>query len=256
MAAAPDATRPVALVTGAAGGLGVATARRLAADGHLVVVSDRVADARLEALAGEVGGLAVAADLVDAAEARRLVAEVEERTSGVDVLVANHAYMSMAAVDEADLDDWWRVVDTNLGGTFAAARAVAGPMAERGHGRIVVICSEWGLIGWPGATAYSASKAGLVALVKSLGRELAPAGVVVNGIAPGVVDTPQLQVDADAASLSLAQMHAEYARGIPLGRIGRPEEIAAAVAFLASPRVGALVGQVLQLNGGSTRARA
>jgi NAD(P)-dependent dehydrogenase (short-subunit alcohol dehydrogenase family) len=253
--AVPDA-RPVALVTGAAGGLGAATARRLAAGGHLVAVTDRTADARLEALAAELGGPAVTADLADPGEARRLVAEVEERTGGVDVLVANHAYMSMAPVADADPDDWWRVVDTNLGGTFAAAQAVAGPMARRGHGRIVVICSEWGLIGWPGATAYSASKAGLVALVKSLGRELVPQGIVVNGIAPGVVDTPQLQVDADAAGLSLAQMHAEYARDIPLGRIGRPEEIAAAVAFLASPRVGSLVGQVLQLNGGSTRARA
>jgi len=248
--------RPVALVTGAAGGLGSATARRLAADGHLVAVTDRTADDRLEALAAELGGPALAADLADPGQARRLVAEVEERTGGVDVLVANHAYMSMAPVTEADPEDWWRVVDTNLGGTFAAVQAVSGPMARRGRGRVVVICSEWGLIGWPGATAYSASKAGLVALVKSLGRELAPAGIVVNGIAPGVVDTPQLQVDADAAGLSLADMHAEYARDIPLGRLGRPEEIAAAVAFLASPRVGSLVGQVLQLNGGSTRARA
>ncbi|NIZ92976.1 SDR family NAD(P)-dependent oxidoreductase [Kineococcus rubinsiae] len=247
---------PVALLTGAAGGLGVATARRLAQDGYRVVVTDRTPGSRLDDLAAEVGGAALAADLADPAAARRLVGEVEERTGGIDVLVANHAYMTMAPVEEHDPDDWWRVVDTNLGGTFALAQAVAGPMTRRGSGRIVVICSEWGVVGWPGATAYSASKAGLVALVKSLGRELAPAGVVVNGIAPGVVDTPQLQVDADAAGLTLAAMHAEYARDIPLGRIGRPEEIAAAVAFLASPRVGALVGQVLQLNGGSTRTRA
>jgi len=110
--------------------------------------------------------------------------------------------------------------------------------------------------GWPEATAYSASKAGLIALTKTLGRELAPENITVNAVAPGVIDTPQLQVDADNAKVSLAEMHEEYSRGIPIGRIGRADEIASAVALLARKDLGAFVGQTIQVNGGSTRCRA
>jgi NAD(P)-dependent dehydrogenase (short-subunit alcohol dehydrogenase family) len=116
--------------------------------------------------------------------------------------------------------------------------------------------SEWGVIGWPDATAYAASKSGLISLVKCLGRELAPEGILVNAIAPGVIDTPQLNVDAVSAGVSLAEMHAIYAADIPLGRIGHPEEIAEAAVFLAQPDLKAMAGQVVQVNGGSTRTRA
>jgi NAD(P)-dependent dehydrogenase (short-subunit alcohol dehydrogenase family) len=130
-------------------------------------------------------------------------------------------------------------------------------MREQGTGgRIVVIVSEWGVIGWPDATAYAASKSGLISLVKCLGRELAPEGILVNAIAPGVIDTPQLNVDAVSAGVSLAEMHAIYAADIPLGRIGHPEEIAEAAVFLAQPDLKAMAGQVVQVNGGSTRTRA
>jgi NAD(P)-dependent dehydrogenase (short-subunit alcohol dehydrogenase family) len=110
--------------------------------------------------------------------------------------------------------------------------------------------------GWPGATAYSASKAGLISLVKTLGRELAPEGIIVNAVAPGVTDTPQLEVDARDAGLSLAQMQETYAKDIPAGRIARPDEMAEVVALLADFRISAMVGQVVQANGGSTRSRA
>ena len=113
-----------------------------------------------------------------------------------------------------------------------------------------------GVTGWPEATAYAASKAGLIALVKTLGRELAPEAIIVNAVAPGVTDTPQLQVDAHAAGVSLAAMHAKYAELIPLGRIGRPDEVSTIVSLLADFRISAMVGQVVQANGGSTRTRA
>jgi NAD(P)-dependent dehydrogenase (short-subunit alcohol dehydrogenase family) len=129
-------------------------------------------------------------------------------------------------------------------------------MRRLGGGHIVIIASEWGVIGWPRATAYGASKAGLISLTKTLGRELAPEGIYVNAIAPGVTDTPQLAVDASDAGLTLEQMHSEYAKDIPLGRIGQPHEIAAGVSLLTRPNMGALVGQVLQINGGTTRCRA
>lgn len=246
----------MALVTGATQGIGRAVAVRLAADGAVVAVNGRRADDRMAAVVEQTGGVAAPADCADPAAVRAMVALLEQSVGPVDVLVANHAYMSMGALVDYDLDDWWRVVDTNLGGTFHLVQAVLPGMRRQGAGRIVVVTSEWGVIGWPNATAYSASKAGLVALVKTLGRELARDGVIVNGVAPGVIDTPQLEVDARDAGLSLAEMHAMYAADIPARRIGRPEEIAATVAFLADPRMAALVGQTVQANGGSTRTRA
>lgn len=146
-------------------------------------------------------------------------------------------------------------MDTNLGGTFHLVQAVLPHMRRNGGGRIVVIASEWGVIGWPEATAYAASKAGLISPAKTLGRELAPEGIIVNAVAPGVTDTPQLQVDADAAGVTLSAMHARYAESIPLGRIGSVDEIAAAVQFLADFEMSAVVGQVISCNGGATRTR-
>jgi NAD(P)-dependent dehydrogenase (short-subunit alcohol dehydrogenase family) len=162
----------------------------------------------------------------------------------------------MAPFLDDDEEDWWKVIDTNLAGTFYLIQAVLAGMRRAGGGNIVIIASEWGVIGWPEATAYSASKAGLIALTKTLGRELAPENITVNAVAPGVTDTPQLQVDADNAKVSLADMHEEYSRDIPIGRIGRVDEIASAVALLARKDVGAFVGQTIQVNGGTTRCRA
>lgn len=252
----PDLRDRVALVTGAAGGMGVAHARRLAASGAIVAVSDRESSAALSALAAEIGGYAISADLAHADEVRRLVETVAAECGPIDILVANHAYMTMGPFLESDVDDWWRIVDTNLGGTFYLIQEVVPSMRARGLGRIVVISSEWGVAGWPDATAYAASKAGLIALVKTLGRELAPQGIIVNAIAPGVIDTPQLAVDAESAGITLDEMHAEYARAIPAGRLGQATEIAETVALLSDFRLSAVLGQVVQVNGGSTRGRA
>lgn len=243
-------------MTGAAQGIGAATARRLAADGALVAVNDVTDDERLDAVVAETGGVRAPADMADAEQVAAMVDDLVGSHGEVDALVCNHATMTMRPLLEHDEDDWWRVVDTNLGGSFHAIQAVLPSMRRRGSGRIVLIASEWGVIGWPEATAYAASKAGLVALAKTLGRELAPEGIIVNAVAPGVIDTPQLEVDAQAAGLTLAAMHDRYAADIPLGRIGRAEEVASVVAFLCDPEVEAMVGQVVAVNGGSTRARA
>ncbi len=256
MAGNPPLVGKVALVTGAAQGMGASQARRLAASGASVAVNDLDPSPALDSLAQEIGGIAAPGDVSNGPEVQRLVAGVQNRLGPVDVLVANHAYMSMAALVDCDPTDWWKVVDTNLGGTFHLIQAVLPAMRRRGGGRIIVVSSEWGVIGWPGATAYAASKAGLISLVKTLGRELAPEGIIVNAVAPGVTDTPQLEVDALDAGISLAQMHSTYAAGIPLGRIAQPDEISAVVALLADFRLSAMVGQVVQANGGSTRSRA
>ena len=125
-------------------------------------------------------------------------------------------------------------------------------MAQAGWGRIVALSSEWGQVGWPRASAYSASKAGVISLTKALARQLGPSGITVNAIAPGVIDTPQLRIDAADLGRSLDETRRLYASSTPLGRIGRPEEVAATVAFLASDEAGSLTGQVLAPNGGTT----
>jgi NAD(P)-dependent dehydrogenase (short-subunit alcohol dehydrogenase family) len=251
-----DLTGRVALVTGAAQGMGAAHARRLAAAGATVAVNDIRATAELTALAEELGGLSAAGDVSDPAECVRIVADVVQATGHLDILVANHAYMTMAPLLDHDDTDWWKVVDTNLGGTFFLVQAVLPHMRAAGAGRIVVIASEWGITGWPEATAYAAAKSGLISLVKTLGRELAPEHIIVNAVAPGVTDTPQLEVDAEAAGVELDEIHRHYASSIPLGRIGFPDEVAAAVELLADFDLEAVVGQVISCNGGSTRSRA
>lgn len=246
----------VVLVTGAAQGMGAAHARRLAGAGATVAVNDIRGSKALDELATEIGGLAVPGDVSDPQVCAEIADRVAEAAGRLDVLVANHAYMTMAPFLDHDEADWWRIVDTNLGGTFHLVQAVLPHMRRLGAGRIVVISSEWGVTGWPEATAYAASKAGLISLVKTLGRELAPEGIIVNAVAPGVTDTPQLQVDAEAAGITLADMQRRYAEAIPLGRIGSVDEIAAAVQFLADFEMSAVVGQVISCNGGATRARA
>ena len=241
-----------ALVTGAAQGMGAAHARRLAALGARVIVNDRVASPALDAVVRDTGGIAATADVSDPDQ----VTEALQHVGDIDVLVANHAYMTMAPFADHDPDDWWRVVDTNLGGTFHLVQAVLPGMRRLGAGRIVVISSEWGVTGWPQASAYAAAKAGLISLVKTLGRELAPEGILVNAIAPGVTDTPQLEVDAADAGVSLEEIKKRYAADIPLGRVGRPEEISAAVELLCDFDLRAMTGQIVQVNGGSTRTRA
>ena len=246
----------VALVTGAAGGVGQAAARRLAADGHLVAVNDINDDGRLSGLAEQVGGIAVAGDIADPDATAAIAARTAQALGPVQVLVANAAAMAMSPFLEADPAQWWRKVDVNLSGHFRLIQAVVPGMRALGHGRIIVIASGWGVIGHPNATAYAASKSGLIALTKGLGRELGPDGILANAIAPAFIDTEQLQVDADDAGVSLAEIRQRYRDLVPVGQLATPRDIAAAISFLAGPGASGFVGQVLQPTGGVTRTRA
>ena len=246
----------VALVTGAAQGLGHATALRLAADGFTVAVNDIADDGRLTGLAARIGGIAVPADIADPAAGPAMIAAVAEQAGPVTVLVANAAAMAMSPFLDSDPAGWWRQIDVNLSGHFRLIQAVLPGMRARHHGRIVIISSGWGVIGHPNATAYAASKAGLIALTKGLGRELGPQGILANAIAPSFIDTEQLQVDADDAGISLEEMRQRYRDLIPVGRLASAEDIAGAVSFLAGPGSSAVIGQILQPSGGVTRTRA
>ena len=245
-----------ALVTGAAQGLGLAIARRLASDGARLALNDLDATDEMTELLERTGGVPAIADVSDPDAVETMVREAERALGSIDVLVANHAYMSMSPFVTHDPDDWWRNVHVNLSGTHFLIRAVLPGMRDRGDGRIVIIASEFGVVGWANATAYAASKAGLISLTKTLGRELGPEGILVNAIAPGIMDTPQLDVDAADAGVSPEEIRRRYADESPIGRIGRPEEIAATVAFLAGDGATALTGQILQPNGGTTRGPA
>src|SRR5580693_2267724 len=219
----------VALITGAAQGLGFVTALRLAADGFTVAVNDLTDDGWLSSLAERTGGLACAADISDPVAGPAMVRAVAARLGPVEVLVANAAAMAMSPFLESGFDEWWRQIDVNLSGHFRLIQAVIPAMRARGHGRIVIIASGWGVIGHPNATAYAASKAGLIALTKGLGRELGPQGILTNAIAPAYIDTEQLRVDADDLGISLDQMRAQYAELVPIGRLAAPADIAGAV---------------------------
>jgi NAD(P)-dependent dehydrogenase (short-subunit alcohol dehydrogenase family) len=242
----------VALVSGAGQGLGRQIALRFAREGARVIVNDRRPSPGLDEVVAETGGTAAIADVSDPEAVARMVNEVGD----VDVLAANHAYMSMTPFVEHDPADWWLNVDVNLSGTFFLIRAVLPGMRRRGGGRIVIIASEFGVVGWANATAYSCSKTGLISLTKTLGRELGPEGIAVNAIAPGIMDTPQLDVDAKDAGVSPEEIRVRYAAETPIKRIGDPKEMAALAAFLASDHASALVGQILQPNGGTTRSPA
>jgi 2-hydroxycyclohexanecarboxyl-CoA dehydrogenase len=246
----------VVLVTGAAQGLGHATALRLAADGYRVAVNDIADDDRLRGLAVRIGGIAVPADIADPGAGAELAQAVCDRLGPVQVLVANAAAMAMSPFLDAKPDEWWRQVDVNLSGHFRLIQAVIPGMRASGHGRLVIIASGWGVIGHPNATAYAASKAGLIALTKGLGRELGPQGILANAIAPSYIDTEQLRVDAADAGISLDEMRQRYRDLVPVRRLASPDDIAAAVSFLAGPGSSAVVGQVLQPSGGVTRTRA
>src|SRR5215218_4087224 len=246
----------VALVTGAAQGIGRATALRLAADGATVAVNDHQPSPELDEVAKACGGLAAVADISDPGAVEEMVARIRNSAGHIGLLVANAAYMSIGSFLEQEEADWWRQIDTNLSGTFYLVRSVLPGMRQLAGGRIVIISSEWGVIRWPNDTAYAASNAALIAFGKTLGRELATENIITNVIAPGVIDTPQLENDARDTGVSSEEIRARYAAETPLGRIGRPEDIAATVAFLARDGSAALVGQILQPNGGTTRGGA
>jgi NAD(P)-dependent dehydrogenase (short-subunit alcohol dehydrogenase family) len=243
------------LVTGAAQGMGSTIARHFASLGAKVAVNDIRLDSRLESLASEIGGVVAPADISDPAQVAQMVADLQSSAGDVDVLVSNHAYMTMDSFLTYDEAQWWKIIDTNLGGTFSLIQNVLPGMRRSGAGRIVVTSSIWGVSGWPEATAYAASKAGLISLVKTLGRELGPENIVINAVAPGIIDTPQLDVDAASAGITVPEMHELYAKDIPLGRIGVPQEIAATIAMLADFRLRSLIGQTIQINGGELRSR-
>jgi NAD(P)-dependent dehydrogenase (short-subunit alcohol dehydrogenase family) len=227
---------PVAIVSGASGGLGVAIVRRLTADGFAVAGCD-LAPGDGAALHDEI-------DVVDLHAVRAFVGRVEDELGPVAVVVTAAGTQRTGPSEAVEQQDWRRVLDVNLTGTWNVVQAVLPAMLERGSGRIVTISSEVGLAGLERYAAYAASKGGVIALTKALARELAPRGICVNSVAPGPIEAGML-VRGPAYS------DAWLAEHVPLGRWGRADEVAGCVALLAGEDGGYFVGQVLSPNGGT-----
>ena len=247
------ASRRVALVTGAQQGIGRTISRRLRQDGAQLAVNDLHLTEALRSAADDVDGLAVPGDVANAADVRHMVATVEEQLGPVDVLVCNAAIETLNRLEEQSRHDWWAHLDVNLTGPIQLIQAVLPGMRRRGSGHIVLITSIWGYTGWPRASAYSASKTGLIGLTKALGPELRTDGVSIAAVAPGIIDAPQIQVDADDAGISLHAMQQQYSTAIPLRRLGTTDEVAATVSFLTTPAAASYSGTVLHVNGGEYR---
>jgi NAD(P)-dependent dehydrogenase (short-subunit alcohol dehydrogenase family) len=243
----------VALVTGAGQGVGRATAIRLTEEGACVAINGRIPHPTIDEVAEITGGLPVIADIADPDQVAQMARIVEEKLGPIEILVANAARMTMKPFLEQDPDEWWDQIRINLGGHINCIHAVLPGMRRIGRGRIIIVGSKVGVIGWENTTGYSASKSGLHSLGVSLARELGPEGIVVNIVAPGTIDTPQQAVDAADANLSLEEYYAIRAQRIPARRIGRSEEIAATIAFLAGEGGPAFAGKILQPNGGEVR---
>jgi len=234
-----------AVITGGASGIGLATARRILAEGGQVTLWD-VDQAKLDAATAEFGARsrATRVDVTDPAAVERAAKEAEGAMGGVDVLVCSAGVAGVnALVVDYPLDEWKRVFDVNVNGLFYCNRFVARLMKARGYGRIVNIASIAGKEGNPTASAYSASKAAVIGLTKSLGKELAKDGVTVNVVTPATIETPILD--------QVTAAHIVYMRSkIPMERFGNVDEAAALICWLASRECSFSTGAVFDLSGG------
>lgn len=233
----------IALITGASRGIGAAVARRLHADGYTVVINYVNSTEAAQTLAQELDGLALRADVAHPEQVNAMVAAVLERFGRLDALICNAGVAWQGLTQDMDDLSYRKVMSTDLDGTFHCCRAALPAMIRQKSGRIVLISSMWGETGGACEAAYSAAKAGVIGLAKALAKEVGPSGITVNVVSPGVIDT-------DMNSHLTAEDLSALAEETPLGRIGRPEEVAAAVGFLCSEDAAFITGADLPVNGG------
>ncbi|WP_043199625.1 SDR family NAD(P)-dependent oxidoreductase [Pseudomonas putida] len=239
----------VAIVTGGAGGIGAAIASRLASEGATVVVSDvnlEAAQGVVQAIEAEGGkALAMAADIASGEACRGLVQAVASELGRIDVLVNNAGINRRGNLLALSEDDWHSSFAVNLDAMFHLCRAVLPGMIEAGGGAIVNTASQWGLYPAPGHIAYNVTKAAVASFTQNLARDYAPQKIRVNAVCPGEIHTPMLE----AGVLRSGRTIADLDRMVPFGRIGKPEEVAALVAFLASDEAAFMCGSLVEITG-------
>jgi 2-hydroxycyclohexanecarboxyl-CoA dehydrogenase len=242
----------IALVTGGARGIGRAIVHALAADGRRVVVGD-ILDDGAEETAAEVGGLAIHLDVTDTASVDAAVGDVESELGPVEILVNNAGWDEFRRFLETDEAFWDDIIELNYKGCLRMSRRVVPGMVELGYGRVVNIASDAARVGSSLEAVYAGAKGGVVAFSKTLAREVARYGVTVNSVCPGPTETPLLE-GMLASGGGGAQMVEALRKAVPMRRLGRPDDVAAAVAFLASDSAGFITGQTLSVSGGLTMA--
>lgn len=233
----------VVLITGGSRGIGAAAARRFAAGGDQVIINYCRSQERAEALAAEIGGWAVQADVSDPEQVKKMVDNVLENFCQLDILICNAGIAQQKLFGDLTDQDWRRMFAVNVDGMFYTIRAALPQFIHRKEGRILTVSSMWGQVGGSCEVAYSAAKAAVIGMTKALAKELGPSGITVNCVSPGVIDT---EMNANLGPEDLAALAEET----PLGTIGRPEDVAEALWYLASPGAKFITGQVLAPNGG------
>lgn len=237
-----------ALITGASRGIGRETARLLAARGYAVAIHYHESQEQARELVREIRSsngtaLAVRAEISNASEVSAMLEAVRQQLGGVEVLVNNAGISQEKMFQDLSEEEWDRMFQVHVKGAFLCTQAVLPDMLRLHQGSIVNVSSIWGMTGASCEVHYSAAKAALIGMTKALAKELGPSGIRVNCVAPGVIDTDMNRVHP-------AEVLQELAEETPLGALGRPEEVAAVIGFLASPEASFLTGQVLSPNGG------
>ncbi len=233
----------VALITGASRGIGRAIVSALASDGWAVAINYKRSREAAEALARELGGIAVRADVGSSEQVAAMFSDVEAKLGAVSLLVNNAGTSYYGLLSDMTDEDWSGLVATNLTGAFNCCRAAIPAMVRAKRGCIINVASMWGEVGASCEAAYSATKAGLIGLTKALAKELGPSGIRVNAVSPGCIDT-------DMMARFTPEDKAEMIDETPLERLGVPQDVAAAVSWLSSDKASFITGQIIGVSGG------
>jgi len=231
------------LITGASRGIGAAAAREFAKSGFRVILNYNKSAAQAEALADEIGGIAIKADVGSPAEVGQMMSRIDSEFGGADVIVNNAGISRFNLLTDTSEEEWQEVINVNLNGAYRVLHSGVKSMVRKQSGCIINISSMWGQVGSSCEAAYSASKAGLIGLTKALAKELGPSNIRVNCIAPGVIDTDMNNALSD-------EVIVELKNETPLMRLGTPEDIARIAVFLASDAAGFITGQIIGASGG------